>query len=149
MGKGGLTSLGFTWIHLVSLGLAWSHLVSLVLTWTHLVSLDFTWSHLDSLGLIWSHLVSLGLTWSHLVSLGLTCFLLGSLETICFAGVLRTSGTNRTGGTVSLKKKDRWQNIESNHTQGASEHIRTCTGGTRQAPRSRRTTFQITSSTFI
>ena len=82
-------------------------------------------------------------------SLGLTWSLLDSLETMLFAGVLRTSGTNQTGGTVSTKKKHRWQKIESNHTQGASEHIRTCTGGTREAPRSRRTTFQIISSTFI
>ena len=102
-----------------------SHLDSLGLTGTHLVSLSLTRSHLVSLGLTWSRLVSLGLTWS----------LLDSLETMLFAGVLRTSGTNGTGGTVSPKKKNRWRKIESNHTHGASEHIRTCTGGTREAPR--------------
>ena len=64
-----------------------SHLDSRGLTGTHLVSLGLTWSHLDSLGLTWTHLVSLGLTWS----------LLDSLETMSFAGVLRTSGTNRDG----------------------------------------------------
>ena len=44
-----------------------------------------------------------------MVSLGLTWSLLDSLETMCFAGVLRTSGTNGTGGTVSPKKKNRWR----------------------------------------
>jgi hypothetical protein len=138
-----LVSHGLAWLHLVSLGLAWSHLVSLGLTWIQLVSLGLTWTHLVSLGLAWSHLDSLGLTGSHLVSL------LDSLEAMCFAGVLRTSVTNGTGGTVSPKEKDRWQKIESNHTQAASEHIRTCTGGTREAPRSHRSTFQISRSTLI
>ena len=44
---------------------------------------------------------------------------------------------------LSSKEKGQVAKIDSNHTQGASEHIRTCTGGTRDAPRSRRTAFEI------
>ena len=138
MGKGGVS------LHLDSLGLTWTQLVSLDslgVTWTHLVSLGLTWSHLVSLGLTWTHLVSLGLTWSLLDPLGLSWT---HLEP-------RTSATNRGGGPDERDERRRANKTGPRSLkprQNLAGVSRTCTGGTREAPRSRRTTFQIISSTF-
>ena len=129
-----------------------SHLDSLGLTGTHLVSPGLTWSHLVSLGLTGSHLVSLGLTWTHLGSLGLTWSLLDSFKTMLFAGVLRTSATNRGGGPDERDERRRANKTGPRSLkprQNLAGVSRTCTGGTREAPRSRRTTFEIISSTFV